>query len=72
MLVFAMPDDVTTVLNTQRTLFTEQDQLVVVQLTRRQAVVCLFQALGGGWVLPDEVANARGRRALAGARAKGE
>jgi outer membrane protein TolC len=57
--------DITTVLNTQRTLFTEQDQLVVVQLTRRQAIVSLFQALGGGWVLPDEIASdrARGRRA---------
>jgi NodT family efflux transporter outer membrane factor (OMF) lipoprotein len=64
--------DITTVLNTQRTLFTEQDQLVLVQLTRRQAIVSLFQALGGGWVLPEEIANARGWRALAGARLKGE
>jgi outer membrane protein TolC len=55
--------DITTVLNTQRTLFTEQDQLVLVQLTRRQAIVSLFQALGGGWVLPDEIADRRrGRR----------
>src|SRR3954470_15593747 len=64
--------DITTVLNTQRTLFTDQDQLVVVQLTRRQAIVSLFQALGGGWVLPEEIANARGRRALAGATMKGQ
>jgi multidrug efflux system outer membrane protein len=64
--------DITTVLNTQRTLFTEQDQLVVVQLTRRQAIVSLFQALGGGWVLAEEIANARGRRALAGATLKGQ
>src|SRR3954464_4859140 len=63
--------DITTVLNTQRTLFSEQDQLVLVQLTRRQAIVSLFQALGGGWVLPEEIANARGRRALAGATMKG-
>src|SRR5437588_1397159 len=63
--------DITTVLNTQRTLFTEQDQLVVVQLTRRQATVSLFQALGGGWVVADEIANARGRGALAGAMLKG-
>ena len=57
--------DITTVLNTQRTLFAEQDQLVVVRLTRLQAIVSLFQALGGGWVLPDEIASdrARGRRA---------
>ena len=57
--------DITTVLNTQRTLFQAQDQLVLVRLTRLQAIVSLFQALGGGWVLPEEIANdrARGRRA---------
>jgi NodT family efflux transporter outer membrane factor (OMF) lipoprotein len=57
--------DITTVLNTQRTLFQAQDQLVLVRLTRLQAIVSLFQALGGGWVLPDEIASdrARGRRA---------
>jgi len=54
--------DITTVLNTQRTLFTEQDQLVVVRLTRMQAIVSLFQALGGGWVIPDEIAAEAGRR----------
>ena len=53
--------DITTVLNTQRTLFSEQDQLVIVRLTRLQAIVSLFQALGGGWVLPDEIASDRGR-----------
>jgi NodT family efflux transporter outer membrane factor (OMF) lipoprotein len=58
--------DITTVLNTQRTLFQAQDQLVVVRLTRLQAIVSLFQALGGGWVLPDDLADdrARGRRAM--------
>ena len=57
--------DITTVLNTQRTLFQAQDQLVLVRLTRLQAIVSLFQALGGGWVLPNEIASdrARGRRA---------
>jgi NodT family efflux transporter outer membrane factor (OMF) lipoprotein len=54
--------DITTVLNTQRTLFSEQDQLVLVRLTRLQAIVSLFQALGGGWVLPEDIAD-RGRRA---------
>jgi NodT family efflux transporter outer membrane factor (OMF) lipoprotein len=54
--------DTTTVLNTQRTLFTEQDQLVVVRLTRMQATVSLFQALGGGWVIPEEIAAEGGRR----------
>src|SRR5256714_11282878 len=57
--------DITTVLNTQRTLFTEQDQPVTVRLTRLQAIVSLFQALGGGWVLPEELVSHRGRRALA-------
>lgn len=57
--------DITTVLNTQRTLFGEQDQLVIVRLTRLQAIVSLFQALGGGWVIPEDIADnrARGRRA---------
>jgi len=64
--------DITTVLNTQRTLFQAQDQLVLVRLTRLQAIVSLFQALGGGWVLPNEIANARGRRALTGATMKGQ
>ena len=56
--------DITTVLNTQRTLFSEQDQLVLVRLTRLQAIVSLFQALGGGWVLPDDIE----RRVRRGAR----
>jgi outer membrane protein TolC len=60
--------DITTVLNTQRTLFAEQDQLVIVRLTRLQAIVSLFQAVGGGWVLPDEIASDRGRRAAARAK----
>jgi outer membrane protein, multidrug efflux system len=47
--------DITTVLNTQRTLFQEQDALVLVRLTRMQAIVSLFQALGGGWVLAGDV-----------------
>jgi len=64
--------DITIVLNTQRTLFAEQDQLVLVQLTRRQASVSLFQALGGGWVIPEQIANTRGRRALAGATLKSQ
>ena len=53
--------DITTVLNTQRTLFAAEDQLVVVRLTRLQAIVSLFQALGGGWVIPEEIASDRGR-----------
>lgn len=41
--------DLVTVLNTQQTLFQAQDILVQVRFSRLQAVVGLFQALGGGW-----------------------
>ena len=57
--------DNNTVLNTQRTYFTEQDQLVIVRLTRLQAIVSLFQALGGGWVIPEDIAAESGRRRAA-------
>ncbi len=63
--------DITTVLNTQRTLFAEQDALVIVRLTRLQAIVSLFQALGGGWVLPDEIADRRSIVRRAGQEIKG-
>jgi NodT family efflux transporter outer membrane factor (OMF) lipoprotein len=46
--------DLVTVLNTQQTLFQAQDTLAQVRLARLQAVVGLFQALGGGWVTPGE------------------
>jgi len=56
--------DITTVLNTQRTLFSAEDQLAVVRLTRLQAIVSLYQALGGGWIIPEEISDrARTRRA---------
>jgi NodT family efflux transporter outer membrane factor (OMF) lipoprotein len=41
--------DILTVLNTQRILFQSQDQLAQARLTRAQAMVSLFVALGGGW-----------------------
>ena len=41
--------DVVTLLNTQLTLFQAQDQLVQTRLQRLQAIVSLYQALGGGW-----------------------
>ena len=47
--------DLVILLNTQQTLFQAQDVLVQVQLARFQAVVSLFQALGGGWQRPGEV-----------------
>lgn len=41
--------DLLTVLQAQQTLFAARDQLVQTQLARMQAVVHLFEALGGGW-----------------------
>jgi NodT family efflux transporter outer membrane factor (OMF) lipoprotein len=45
--------DIVTLLNTQLTYFQAQDLLVQVRLQRFQAVVSLFQALGGGWTRED-------------------
>ncbi len=47
--------DVITLLNTQLTFFQAQDTLIQIRLQRFQAVVSLFQALGGGWTR-EEVA----------------
>jgi outer membrane protein TolC len=44
--------DLITVLNTQTALFQAQDALALAQLDRLNAVVSLFQALGGGWEKP--------------------
>ncbi|HVI51714.1 MAG TPA: efflux transporter outer membrane subunit [Candidatus Sulfotelmatobacter sp.] len=41
--------EITTVLNTQRTLFSAQDTLVQARLSHLEAVVSLYKALGGGW-----------------------
>jgi multidrug efflux system outer membrane protein len=41
--------DITTVVNTQQTLFQAQDALAQIRLQRFLAVVSLYQALGGGW-----------------------
>jgi len=46
--------DILTVLNTQTALFQAQDQLVQARLSRLQAYVSLFQALGGGFTRPPE------------------
>jgi NodT family efflux transporter outer membrane factor (OMF) lipoprotein len=43
--------DITTVLNTERTLFGAKDSVAQVRLLRLQAIVSLYQALGGGWAL---------------------
>jgi len=46
-------DDLLTVLDAQRTLFAAQDQLAQTQLSRLQAAVSLYKALGGGWTASD-------------------
>jgi multidrug efflux system outer membrane protein len=52
--------DLVTVLQTQQTLFQAQDNLVQARLAHVQAIVSLYQALGGGWYpKPLEASNAR-------------
>ena len=46
--------DLLTVLQTQQTLFTAQDQLVQVKLARLQANVSLYRSLGGGWTVATD------------------
>lgn len=41
--------DITTVLDTQRTLFTAEDALATARATRLKAAVTLYRVLGGGW-----------------------
>jgi outer membrane protein TolC len=41
--------DLVSVLQTQQTLFQAQDALAQARLQRLQAIVSLYQALGGGW-----------------------
>jgi multidrug efflux system outer membrane protein len=50
-------DDLLTVLDAQRTLFSAQDQAAQVRLSRLQASVALFKALGGGWRNPEPAAK---------------
>lgn len=42
-------EDLLTVLETQRTLYAAQDQSVQLRLSRMQASIALYKALGGGW-----------------------
>ncbi len=44
--------DMVTLTQTQQTLFTAQDTLAQIRLARLQAIVQLYQALGGGWSPP--------------------
>jgi NodT family efflux transporter outer membrane factor (OMF) lipoprotein len=51
--------DVVTLFNTQTTLFGNQDALARVRLLRFQALVSLYQALGGGWTVEKAVPVAK-------------
>ena len=51
-------DDLLTVLDAQRTLFAAQDQLAQIQLSRLEAAVSLYKALGGGWTASSTAATA--------------
>jgi outer membrane protein TolC len=42
-------EDLLTVLQTQRTLYAAQDMNVQLRLSRLQASIALYKALGGGW-----------------------
>ncbi len=46
--------DITTVVNIEQTLFQAEDSLAQAQLARVQAIVSLYQALGGGWTQTTE------------------
>jgi outer membrane protein, multidrug efflux system len=50
--------DMVTLTQTQQTLFTAQDLLAQVRLSRLLALVSLYQALGGGWSPPESNAPA--------------
>jgi multidrug efflux system outer membrane protein len=52
--------DLVTVLQTQQTLYQAEDALAQARLARLQAIVSLYQALGGGWLpKPVESSDAR-------------
>jgi NodT family efflux transporter outer membrane factor (OMF) lipoprotein len=54
--------DLITVLTAQQTLFDAQDALVQARLARLQAIVSLYQALGGGWLPKPQIAEATDAR----------
>lgn len=54
--------DLVTVLQTQQTLFSAQDSLTQARLSYLQAVISLYQALGGGWAPKPQIAEAADAR----------
>lgn len=59
--------DVVTLLNTQQTLFNARDALTLARFQRLQAIVSLFQALGGGFTRDPIVLSGNVRDANTGA-----
>ena len=57
--LLAGTSDIVTALQAQSTLFSDLDQLAQVRLSRFQALVSLYKALGGGWVITDTPAPER-------------
>jgi outer membrane protein TolC len=54
--VAAGTSDIVTALQAQNTLFSDLDTLAQVRLSRFQALVNLYKALGGGWTQDDVIA----------------
>lgn len=48
-------EDLASVLDAQRTLYTSQDQLAQIRLSRLSSAVDMVKVLGGGWERPDHV-----------------
>ena len=57
-----------TVLQTQQTLFTAENTLAQVRLTKLLAASSLFQALGGGWTPTGEISSLQPQNGPAQAR----
>ncbi len=51
--------DVTTLLTTETTLFSDEDTLAQIRLSRFLALLDLYKALGGGWVMPAGTINSQ-------------
>jgi outer membrane protein TolC len=54
--------DLVALLIIQQSLFTSQDNLIDARLARLQAVLSLFQALGGSWLPPPGRGQAAANR----------
>lgn len=60
-------DDLLVVLDAQRTLSQAEDQLAQIRLSRLQASVALYRALGGGWTATEPPVSSRSAERISGA-----